>query len=439
MKNLLPFSIALLFISFSVTSQEKLNKLKAPSSPAANILDLQPTAILTPKSYQALETALFSNFIGNSGSVQVPNDFALEFSPFWAFEHNPITIEEYLYPKKIWNQIARNSSISLASTQNFELGNNTQSNAISLGYRTSIYFTNDEDKKKVAKSISNIRDNKSITTAVVAILDGKILNGDITNNTQAIEAAKTELTKALQNSNKFKDPSAIEKVVDKIVHSLPTFDSNNPDKFTDAIDNSIREETNAELVFSQFKAYTKERSGMYFDFAFAALMNFPNKEFSRSYIPKVSLWLTPRYKVKSEIESLNFLGVFRYEWHDLSYYKTFFPGVKIYENNIDYGFSLDAEFKKLSINLEIVGRSSRTEVPAGTSTQGQQLFSKETNSDIQYMGTVTYSLTDQIVLSYNLGKKFEPILNPTNTLVSFLGLNFGFGTPTKSDLNLSDK
>ena len=438
MKNI--FTILLTCFSLISFSQEKLEKLKAPSSPAANILDLQPSAILTPKSYKALETAIFSNFLGNSGNVTVPNDFALEFSPFWLSSHNPIELQDYLYPK-FSDQLKRNASISIASTQNFFLGDSTKTNAISLGYRTSIYIPNEEDKNKVINETSRLDNLKAIqgtiSNAMKRIIDEK-------DSVKTTQQALNELEKVIQT---YPPGYRNDKLIKSLKAKLPELnlgDSITRVKFKDSIfSNTLSRAIKGETNLSEFKDYLKNnRTGFYIDFAAAGLINFPTNDFNKAYIPKVSLWLTPRWKTapkkeNSKKESFSFLGVLRYEWHNTSYYRRFFPGIEIYETNFDFGVATNFEYKKFAVNIEVVGRLSETENPAGTSQQGQQLFTKDTNSDIQYVGTITYNLTDQIVLTYNLGKKFDPLLNPTNTIVSLLGLNFGFGSPTVKDINLS--
>ena len=45
-------------------SQEKLQRLTAPASPASAITGMQPTTVLAPKTLNALETALYNNFYG---------------------------------------------------------------------------------------------------------------------------------------------------------------------------------------------------------------------------------------------------------------------------------------------------------------------------------------------------------------------------------------
>ena len=158
MKNTLMF-ILLVFCSIS-NAQEKLNKLQAPTSPAASILGMQPSAVLSPKSYQALETALYSSFVGENGTAVIPNDFALEFTPYWTKNHS-LSLDEYLYPKKLTDQFIRNSSLSIASTQNFQLGDSTATNGLGFGYRTTFYIGNKKDREKIEKYISDLKSNTS--------------------------------------------------------------------------------------------------------------------------------------------------------------------------------------------------------------------------------------------------------------------------------------
>jgi hypothetical protein len=88
------------------------------------------------------------------------------------------------------------------------------------------------------------------------------------------------------------------------------------------------------------------------------------------------------------------------------------------------------------LQFELVGRSSNSEIPAGVDDDGNELFIKKSDSDIQYVGTFSYLLSDKIALTYSLGKSFDPVLNPDNTLVSLISVNFGFGGATSDDINL---
>ena len=128
------------------------------------------------------------------------------------------------------------------------------------------------------------------------------------------------------------------------------------------------------------------------------------------------------------------MGVLRYQWYNADYYKVYFPQSVIYKNNLDYGVAFSAEGQRFSVKLEIIGRSSNSEEVVGLDDEGNELYRKIKRKDTQYIGTFNFNLTEQIMLSYSLGSRFEPIANPLNTLVSMLSLNFGFGAPKTDNI-----
>lgn len=133
------------------------------------------------------------------------------------------------------------------------------------------------------------------------------------------------------------------------------------------------------------------------------------------------------------------LLVYRFEHYNLDFYRNYFPNSTVYNNNHDYGLSLLADFRKCSVQMEVVGRSNRSEIPVGTDAQNNTLYVIKKNQDLQYMLTLNYRLTPQAVLTYRIGNQFDPILNPKSTLISNLSVNFGFGAPDKQSLNLVGK
>ncbi len=435
----------LLFTCFSsfLFAQEKLTKLSAPSSPASSLLGLQPSAVLTPKSYQALETAIFSNFFNGSGKVTVPNDFSLEFTPYWTKNHQ-LTLEEYLFPKSQWDHIKRNSSLSLASTQNFLLGDSAATNAISWGYRTSLFFANKNDKEKVLSSKNKLNKLQLATADIMGEAQRIVQLPEVKNAEDFVDRIKARVRQSFLNAGIVPDSSKAtidtftETILSNVLNKLPALDKSKQDDFLDAFVATLDAElaTN-DASFEALKSSVKERSGLSIDFAYAGMISFPTNDFQYSIVPRQSFWITPSYRFSQKANFLKVMGVFRYEWYSLDYYKHYFPQNKVYQSNVDYGLSLSAHFAKFSCQFEVVGRSSQSFTNAGTDVDGNTLYKKEAGTDLQYIGTFNYRLTDQVVLSYSLGNRFDPIVNPTNTLVSLLTLNLGFGGPTKESLDLT--
>jgi len=431
------FAMILLFCPIILLGQETLNKLSAPTSPAASVLGVQTAAILAPKSYQTLEATLFSNFYNSESLVAIPNDFSLEFTPYWTKNHK-LSLEQYLYPST-YEQVVRNSSLSMASTQKFLLGDSTATNGLAFGYRTTLYFGNTNDRNRVKEYKSKLNELQNIRPLIGLKALKLIKNADINNNFDFLENIQSYLTDVILKYGGFDNIEDAKKITGEILKEakdLPNFDKNNPQEFTDKFVNIVEKKIGEENLYAEFKAYINERQGWSIDIAYAGIINFPTNNFDYSAVPHQSFWITPTYRFNDRLSHLKLLTVLRYEWYNLGYWEKYFPKNHVYKNNLDYGLGVSGEFKKFSIQFEAVGRKSNSEIPEGKDSQGYALFRKEQNNDFQYLGSFSYNVSDQIVLSYSFGNKFEPIQNPNNTLVSQLTLNFGFGTPTKNDLDL---
>ncbi|MBI2419770.1 MAG: hypothetical protein HYV28_18050 [Ignavibacteriales bacterium] len=436
MKKLMMLPIVLL-LSGIIIPQQTLNDLNTPTAPAAWIIGLQPNSILAPKTFQALEASLYSNFMNSSGGITVPDNYALEFSPYWATKPK-LSFSDYMLPKKFFkDQIVRNSSFSIASTKNFVFEDSTKTNSIGFGYRVNFYMGSESDEAKVEKFKKDFENSASpalkIITAATKMRDGQVVKNPVELGIM-LTPRITETMGKYCDINGLSDKRKAE-IINKIVLQI----SDLPD-LSDAslnkLNNIVFEQLELEAIFKEFKSYIKERHGLSFDLGFAAMVNFPTNNFEFSVSPHQALWITPTYRFADDWSIVKILGVLRYEQYNTDYYQKYFPTAKFYDNNIDYGVGGQLDFKKFSLQFEIVGRSSNTEIAAGVDALGRKLYTKETSSDIQYSGTFSYHLDDQITLSYNLGNLFKPAVNPNSTLLSMLSVNFGFGAPTKEDLTV---
>lgn len=418
----------------AVQAQEKLNAVSAPTSPASSVLGLQPTSVLSPKSYQALEAALFSNFINSTDGLAIPNDFSLEFTPYWATDHS-LSLEDYLYPKDILNdQIIRNSSFSVASTQKFFLGDSSATNSLAFGYRTTLYFGNKNDRNKISEFNKGLSDFGFISSRINGEAESLVANNKVNNKAEFLKVIRGKVQEVIRDHYLEEEAEPIVRAIFNEAESLPELEGEG-DELLDNFKLITDRVLESDELFSEFKNYIRDRQGFFLDVAYAAFLNFPTNNFEFSVVPRQSFWLTPTYRFKDDnLSFLKVMGVLRYEWYNIDYYRNYFPESQFYENNIDYGLAVAGVFRSFSLQFEVVGRSSNSDIPAGEDANGNELFTKESSSDLQYIGTFSYLLNDQIALTYSLGKRFDPVLNPDNTLVSLLSLNFGFGAATRDDI-----
>lgn len=89
------------------------DKLRTPDSPAFVVLGIAPTEIQRPTTPRALTVAL-GEFVQGTG-VAIPQNFALEVSPYWLFSHPDLTLHEYA--KRGFSNFARSITFSIGTKQ----------------------------------------------------------------------------------------------------------------------------------------------------------------------------------------------------------------------------------------------------------------------------------------------------------------------------------
>lgn len=415
-------------------SQQKLNTLTTPTSPAASILGMQPSVVLKPKSYRALETALYSNFSDENGNSIIPNDFGLEFMPYWATNRG-ISLEDYLYPKTSVLQLVRNSSFSIATTQKFLLQDSTETKSIALGYRTSLFFGNFQDKSKITGYIENIRKKQEQKIDILRAFDRIKDNDSVAGKEEYVMELKRILPDIIYKELKTKSKKEAEDIAEKIYEEVEEldFDADKADDFFTATIDIVNSKVGGN--YNEFKTYITNRQGLAVDFAGAVHLNFPDNNFNFSEVPKYSLWLAPSYNFSHGLDFLKASATLRYEHYYTAYFEKYFPDANVYDTNIDYGMSVSGNFKKFTVEFEATGRTSKSLIEVAQDANGNALYRKESSGDFQYLGTFSYRLTDQVALSYQFGSAFRPTFNiDGGTLISVLSLNLGFGGPDKNDV-----
>ncbi|HEX3073381.1 MAG TPA: hypothetical protein VHP30_07190 [Ignavibacteriales bacterium] len=393
--------------------QELLSKLKAPASPASAILGLQPGAILQPKSYNELEVSLYTNLYDTESGNLIPKDFALEFTPYW-FQDHGLKLEDYLYPKNILkDQILKNSSFSIASMQSYPLGDSSKSKSVGAGYRTTLHIPNGQDRAMLDSLVTALDINLEAANSLKQIAD-EIIRAD-----SAIDKSGFFKQMKAQIRNDYYDDSEMADRLIKIsagaVNAMPELASPGfLEKFGAYLDNEL-----FDGLDKKYYEYIRNRQGIYIDIAAATMVNFPTNNFEYSYVPRYSVWISPSYRFSNTLDFLSISGVLRLQWTNDDYYVKYFPGADDTGDSFDYGFAASGEFGRLSLQLEMTAREN---------------IGKNSGSDLQYMGVISYNITDEIIASYTLGNRFKPEFNPEDTLISLLSLNFGFGTPAKEDI-----
>lgn len=436
----------LIIVNFVCRSQEKktfISELTPPSSPAITILGLQPNIISRPKSWSALQTNILNNIEGKNNSF-IPKNIALEFSPFFAKSNKLISNEEFLTPS-IAQSLIHNFSISIGSAENFIIPDSIGENsAIALGIRTMIWEGTKSEKAKLLKTLNELNIISSIGTNLFALADD--IECDPCSKNEFIEDLASQIKVESKQFTKLGiKENEVEIFVDilsaKLHEFLQTFetDINPKEEYLDILDNDFGDTfLNLDNLLLSLEELQANRKGFKLEIAFAMAIDFPTNNFEFSMIPKYGFWLTPSYQ-PFDSEWFEILGVIRYMGHNYNHYKQFLNEENelfSFTNSFDYGIKTDFKFNKLKASLELSGRRLKRNLSMTTNEDNTTTTISKKNNDIQYIGTLSYNLTNNVVLTYNFGKQFDTPITTENNLVSLFGLNIGFGTPSQKNLDL---
>lgn len=421
--------LSLLTVITGVSQEKEINldEISTPSSPASIIIGNQPSVINRPKTWNALETSLYSNFLNESNEISIPNNLAIEFTPYWA-DKKVISNEEFLSPS-VKKSLIQNLSFSISSTQNFVLADSVNSNAVGIGFRTMLWRGTKDEKQSIITNYKSLINNLKLSTSIYVIANK--IDCDKCTKEGFINQLILELN---SNSKIFSDctpeqKNKIIKIIKKELEkkSLEVNDVEELIEFTaDIIDSETIDKNLSELI-----ELKKNRKGFKLEFAVATSIDFPSNEIEFSVVPKTGVWLTPSYQPFKH-KWIEFLGVFRYFNYNLDFYEKYLNEEDRYKHSFDYGVRLALKFKKYSIEFEGIGRTGV--IVEHDEVNPNVTHITKSDPDFQYLLNFNYQINDKLILSYNFGKEFDLLYNNEGNLVSLFSLNYALNTPTNDNL-----
>ncbi|MBE0573610.1 hypothetical protein IH575_01770, partial [Candidatus Dojkabacteria bacterium] len=162
--------------TLSLLAQKKdksLESIAAPSMPSASIIGSQATEINKIKSMKQIETAFLTNFLDSSQNLTIPDNFSIEFNPYLLGERKNFDYKSYLDDdfKKCF---IRNLSLSLTTTNSYNINDTLSSNAIGFGARTILINgkINESLKKSYLRALSLNQTNLDVDSKVRGLIDG---------------------------------------------------------------------------------------------------------------------------------------------------------------------------------------------------------------------------------------------------------------------------
>jgi hypothetical protein len=412
MKKLLHFS-AILIISISTTHAQEveLDLLKAPVSPASNLLGFAQSEIDKPTDVTDFMATIQS---ASDNFSKLPSNFAIDIAPFWLTKSKSLGDISTVGLQNSYggNVIPQTLVLSFAvkNVDSTTINYNANSTYAGFGFKFYIYRGNYDTKtqeklNQIAKlqqkklelmknNSDQVYDNLSeeileLREKREKLFDGIDTDDDSPENLQLIELLSIRAGKI---------DAEIEEKIEKLL------EQNKSTEEVSSLDEKVK------VIASDFQL---TRIGFTWDFAGGISGEFQNKSFNQGKIYNAGIWTTLGYTTE---KAGAFLGLVRYLNNPE---KNFALDNTINELNsvstFDMGFRyiLGGTQSKFNASIEAVYRS--------------YLSDFEADNSWRLMLNLDYAIVKNQKITFSFGKNYDGTTTKDGNLVAALGTVFGFG------------
>lgn len=363
MKKITVLLITICIISVKANAQNELtlDNLEMPSSPAFILLDVAPTSIERPKTTKAFSTSILNSLNKNNG---IPENYAIEFAPFWFFKHAKLNAINYWGFKKTTRgnkpapfSQARFGNLSFATVKSSNmidsLGTTQELTNMSFGFRTTlIQIRNKTDVNKLVllnlNHVSRISDIMS---------DGRLSKADI--------FIALEKDKQLKESNE---------EIKNVLSRKPVF----------AVD--LAGATAWSFSDNNYNSIDVNRMGAWLTLNYAQTLQKKNEKIKNDYL---NIYVLARL-----MQDNNVLG----------------NENKIISSNVfDSGGKIEFELDRLSFSYEYLYRTN---------------LSEKISDSFRSSGLMKYRASDQLLVTGAFGRNF----GDGNNLITQIGITWGLNS-----------
>ena len=391
--------------------QVELDILKAPISPASNLLGFAQSEIDKPTDVSDFMVSLQS---ASDNFTKLPSNFAIDLAPFWIMKSKSLGD---ISTKGLENSSGNNVipqtlvlSLAIKNVDSTTINFNNKNTYAGLGFKFSVYRggydTETEQKLMRIQNLQRIKLEKlnnnlenTYESLSIEIVELKEKRKEILKNIDINDESEDNL-KLIELLNK-KAEKMNEEIEEKIAVLL------NQNKVSEGIENIDDE---IKKIASEFQL---TRTGFTWDIAGGISGEFHNKSFNQGKIFNAGVWTTLGYSTE---KSGAFLGLIRYLYNperifalenianELNSVSTFDTGLR---------YIIGQPQSKLNASLEAIYRS--------------YLSKSVYDNSWRLMFNIDYAIFKNQKLTFSFGKNYDGTITKDGNLVAALGMVFGFG------------
>ncbi len=300
------------------------NALRTPASPAFTILDIAPTAVERPNTPADFAISLLN---AADNFMSLPEDFALETSPYWLFSHSQLSWEQDS-SRGLLESILRTTSLSFGTARVGQ--DSTSYTNLSAGIRMSLF----------SGSMSQASKDSIRALELQLKQQGQLFNKYLGRRIESIRAAMQ------RDSVRFAgEPRVFSALLPGYLQQIADAQQ--------AVDKDPAYQAEKKQLQQKFTEVAVQRVGFFLELAAARVWRFPGNQWDGGGIPeRWAAWLTPSY----QWTHWSLVGVGRYsDPQQDSLFAHIDAGARLIYAGAD--FALSAEYVNRSF-LENNGRSA---------------------------------------------------------------------------------
>jgi hypothetical protein len=358
----------------SINSGVKVKELAVPKAPAFKLLDISPTQIETPNTPKQFVLGIAQSL---NDSLGWPRNYSTEFSPYWWLKSSNRSVYDFLGLR-----IKADSTTGAKKITGENVFSGLKFTSISLAFINQDLIP---DSIKQSQKILSI----GINATIVKIHSKNYANALASKLQEWHDAAQSELEFALTGQPSDSDTVAYKAYWQRFTDLKPTT--------TGEIFNDINDIMNEKPLFSLNVSAAYANYGI--NDSIWKSGRFGGWATVSSYLP---------LNLDNEDINKNYFALFGYLRYIKDNYAPDIKGKTLKSSCLDIGAKLELQFDKLCIGYETIHRS----------------YSKKgIHSDNRSVGVISYQVGGNLYINGAFGKDF----GITNKLISFLGINWGFG------------
>jgi len=404
MKKIFLLSAFTCLLSVQLHSQDKeidLDILRAPSSPASNLLGIATTDIDKPTDISSFMVSVQS---ASNSFTTFPSNYAIDISPYYLFSKGSTDFTtEGLQDKDFKNIFKQTFVISLAisNPDSTNTSFNYKSTYGGLGFKFSI-ARGEYDSITKANLDSIIKRQDKINKLSMQAMEEWLNNND--KEYKTLLKQREDLLKGVTTPEEIKkvmESEKYKKIEDQLSNKLANFKKSDKEK----------------ELFDEIKAiastFQTQRVGFSWDINGGFSGEFRNRNFDNSKLFNAGIWTNFGYTNK---KGFAFLGLMRYLYNP--------DKILALDNNVN-------EFKDIS-TLDTGGRIAYSKSQSKFSCSIEAIYRSVLNGNAidpswKMIFNADYALFKNQKLTFSFGRDFDGTISKDGNLIAALTLIAGFG------------